>query len=306
VACNGAHLWGAMDALTVFDRAQLRHARRRGGRLGDPGLAEAAEARLLDRLDDVRRGFTRALVITPRPGSLPASLAGRGVGFVAELALDGPRPGSVLGDEEFLPFGVAAFDLVLAPFCLHWTNDLPGCLLQLRRALVPDGLLLANLPGVGTLAELRTALLDAEVAASGGAHPRVSPFADLRDAAGLLQRAGFALPVADLDRLTLAYRDPITLLRELRASGETNAVLARARRPLRRGVLFRALAALPRDAAGRAAVAVELITLSGWAPAATQQLPARRGSATFRLADALGAAEHPAGDSAGGDAVEPV
>lgn len=298
MARNGAHLWGAMDPLTVFDRVQLRRARRRGGRLGDPGLAEAAEARLLDRLDDVRRGFSRALVLSPRAGGLAAALRARGVDFVAEAALDRPRPGTVLADEEVLPFAAAAFDLVLAPFCLHWTNDLPGALLQLRRVLVPDGLFLANLPGLGTLAPLREALLAAEVAATGGASPRISPFAELRDAAGLLQRAGFALPVADVDHLTLSYADPWRLLAELRAAGETNALAARSKAFLRRGVLFQALAGLPRGTDGRIIAPVALLTLSGWAPSATQQRALRPGSASARLADALGTLERPAGERA--------
>lgn len=286
------------DSRHPFDRAQLRRARARAGRLGDPGLAAAAEERLLDRLDDVRRRFSRALVLAPRPGALQRALAARGVGFVAEAALDAPRAGATLVDEEFLPFAAASVDLVLAPFCLHWTNDLPGALAQLRRVLVPDGLFLANLPGLGTLGALRQALIAAELAATGGAHPRVSPFAGLADGAGLLQRAGFALPVADLDRLTLAYADPWRLMAELRAAGETNALAARSRRFLRRGVLFEALAALPRGADGRVAIAVELLTLSGWAPAATQQRPLRPGSAAARLADALGTAERTAGEAA--------
>lgn len=189
-------------------------------------------------------------------------------------------------------------ELVLAPFCLHWTNDLPGTLLQARRALAPDGLFLANMAGLGTLAELREALLSAEAEITGGVRPRISPFADLRDAAGLLQRAGFALPVADADRLTLLYADPWRLLAELRAAGETNAVLARARMPLRRDVLFAALARLPRDAAGRVPASLVLLTLTGWAPAPGQQQPLRPGSAAARLADALGTAEHQAGEAA--------
>jgi SAM-dependent methyltransferase len=268
-----------------FDRRQLRRARTRAARLGDPGLAEGAEARLLDRLDDVRRRFARALVLTPRAGGLPAALAARGAEFVAEAALDRPRPGTVLADEEFLPFAPASFDLVLAPFCLHWTNDLPGALLQLRRALVPDGLLLANLPGLGTLGGLREALIAAELAATGGAYPRVSPLADLRDGAGLLQRAGFALPVADVDRLVLAYADPWQLLRDLRAAGETNAVAARSRRFMQRRVLFEALDALPQGPDGRMAVKLDLLTLSGWAPAPGQQQPLAPGQGQIRLTD---------------------
>ncbi len=284
--------------MQVFDRRQLRRARRRGAGLGDPGLAAAAESWLLDRLDDVRRRFARALVLTARPGSLPAALAARGAVFVAEAALEGARAGSVLADEELLPFAPRSFDLVLAPFCLHWTNDLPGALLQLRHALLPDGLLLANLPALGTLAQLREALLAAESAVTGGASPRVSPFVALSDGAGLLQRAGFALPVADLDRLSLSYADAWRLLAELRAAGETNALAARSRHFLRRGVLFQALAALPRTADGRIGVALEVMTLSGWAPGPGQQLPLAPGAARQRLADALGEVEIPAGEAA--------
>lgn len=283
--------------MQVFDRRQLRRARARGAGLGDPGVAQTTEAWLLDRLDDVRRRFHRALVLTARPGALPGALAARGVEFVTEAALDCPRRGTVMADEEFLPFGPGTFDLVMAPFCLHWTNDLPGALLQLRRALAPDGLFLANLPALGTLAALREALIAAESGATGGAHPRVSPFAELRDGAGLLQRAGFALPVADLDRLTLSYADPLRLLAELRAAGETNAVAARSRRFLRRGVLLDALAKLPRDQDGRIGFGVDVMTLSGWAPGAGQQQAMAPGAAAHRLADALGAAEVSAGEA---------
>lgn len=265
----------------------------------DPGLADAAAAWLLDRLDDVRRRFDRALVLTPRPGPLPPALATRGIGFVVEAALAAPGVGGLLADEEYLPFAPASFDLVLAPFCLHWTNDLPGALLQIRRALVPDGLFVANLAGLGTLGELREALEAAELGATGGAHPRIAPQTDLRAGAGLLQRAGFALPVADLDRLTLAYADPWRLLAELRAAGETNAAAARARGFLRRGVLFEALSRLPRTADGRVKVALEVMTLVGWAPGPGQQRPLAPGSARHRLADALGARERPAGEVTG-------
>lgn len=284
--------------MEVFDRARLRDARKRGAALPDTGLAAEAEARLLDRLDDVRRRFGRALVLTPRPGALPAALAARGVGTVVELALDRPRPGTALADEQLLPVAAGSVDLVLAPFCLHWTNDLPGTLLQVRRALAPDGLFLANMAGLGTLAELREAFLSAEAEITGGVRPRISPFADLRDAAGLLQRAGFALPVADADRLTLSYADPWRLLAELRAAGETNATLARPRMALRRDVLFAALARLPRDAAGRVPISLVLLTLTGWAPAPTQQQALRPGSAALRLADALGAEERGTGEAA--------
>ena len=179
-------------------------------------------------------------------------------------------------DEEFLPFAPASFDLIVASLSLHWVNDLPGALIQLRQALRPDGLLLASLPVLGTLGELRTALTEAEAAISGGAAPRVSPFPELRDCAGLLQRAGFALPVADLEEIRLLYADPLHLLRDLRAAGEGNAVALRDRRPAPRALFPAALAALPTEH-GRAAATLRLAMLTGWAPGPGQPKPLRPG-----------------------------
>ena len=152
---------------------------------------------------------------------------------------------SVAADEEFLPFAGEHFDLVVASLSLHWVNDLPGALIQLRHALRPNGLLLASLPALGTLDELRRALTEAESALTGGAAPRVSPFPDLRDCAGLLQRAGYVLPVADIDLIRLRYADPLALLRDLRAAGETNAVRLRDRRIPPRELFAAALMGLP-------------------------------------------------------------
>ena len=146
----------------------------------------------------------------------------------------------VVADAEALPFGPARFDAVLSLMHLHWVNDLPGTLVQLRSCLVEDGLLLLAMPGGETLLELRQALLQAELECEGGASPRVSPFADARDAGSLLQRAGFALPVVDVDRITVSYADPLRLLRELGRMGESNALLQRRRGPLRRHTLARA------------------------------------------------------------------
>jgi SAM-dependent methyltransferase len=155
---------------------------------------------------------------------------------------------------------------VVASLSLHWVNDLPGTLIQLRQALRPDGLLLASLPALGTLGELRTALASAEAALRGGAAPRVSPFPTLRDCAALLQRAGFALPVADMEELTVQYADPLRLLRDLQAAGEANAVALRDRRTPPRALFPAALAALPM-AEGRVAATLRLAVLTGWAPA---------------------------------------
>src|SRR5581483_6832098 len=205
----------------------------------------------------------------------------------------------VVGDEELLPFADASFDLVISALAMHWTNDLPGALVQLRRALKPDGLLLAALLGGDTLAELRRALLEAELAETGGAHPRVSPVADVRDAGMLLQRAGFELPVVDSDVLSVSYPDLIALMRDLRGMGETNALSERPRAPTRRGVLARAAAAYPQAPDGRIEAGFQVIFLTGWAPHPSQPKPLRPGSAAARLADALDARETGTGDKAG-------
>ena len=230
-------------------------------------LRDAAE-RLLDRLDDTTRRFTQALDVGGR-GVVAPLLRARGIDVVscdlspAMAALNGGA--AVAADEEFLPFAPGSFDLVVASLSLHWVNDLPGALIQLRLALRPGGLLLASLPALGTLAELRQALTEAEAALTGGAAPRVSPFPELRDCAALLQRAGFALPVADVEELRLLYADPFALLRDLRAAGETNALRERDRRVPPRALFPAALAALPRGD-GRVAATLRLACMTGWAP----------------------------------------
>jgi SAM-dependent methyltransferase len=229
-------------------------------------LRDVAE-RLLDRLDDTTRRFAHALDVGGR-GVVAPLLRARGIDVVscdlspAVAARNGGL--AVAADEEFLPFAPASFDLVVASVSLHWVNDLPGALIQLRRALRPEGLLLASLPALGTLHELRRALTAAEAALTGGAAPRVSPFAELRDCAGLLQRAGFTLPVADMEELRLLYAEPFALLRDLRAAGETNALRERDRRVPPRELFPAALAALPqRD--GRVPVTLRLAMMTGWA-----------------------------------------
>ena len=205
----------------------------------------------------------------------------------------------VVAEGEAVPFATGAFDLVASPLALHWTNDLPGALLQLRRCLKPDGLLLAALLGGETLTELRQAFLDAELIEEEGISPRVSPMADGRDLAGLLQRAGFALPVVDSDRITVTYADAFALMRDLRAMGETNALQERRRGFTRRATLlrmtqiYRDLFATPE---GRIRASFEIVTLTAWAPHESQPKPLRPGSAAARLADALGTVEKPAGD----------
>jgi NADH dehydrogenase [ubiquinone] 1 alpha subcomplex assembly factor 5 len=203
---------------------------------------------------------------------------------------------------EFLPLAPGSVDAVLSCLALHWVNDLPGALLQLRHALKPDGLLLAALLGGETLQELRAALLEAELAEEGGAGPRVSPMAELRDMAGLLQRAGFAMPVADLDTITVTYADALALMRDLRRMGETNALLERRKSFTRRSTLLgaaRLYAERHAGADGRIPATFQVIFLAAWAPHASQPKPLRPGSARARLADALGTRERPAGEKPG-------
>ena len=294
----------------VFDRALVRRRRDRAaatvGRVA-PVLEDCAD-RLLDRLDDTTRRFTRALDIGGR-GVVAPRLRARGVPFVVSMDLSagmlragmfkaGGEALSVAGDEEFLPFAPGSFDLIVASLSLHWVNDLPGALVQIRRALAPDGLFLASLPALGTLQPLRDALGQAEATLRGGVSPRVSPFPELRDGAGLLQRAGFALPVADLESVALAYRTALGLFADLRAAGEANAVLAADRRTPPRALLPMAAASLPKGPEG-IDPALRLMVLTGWSPHESQQKPARPGSATHRLADALGTVERKTGEKPG-------
>jgi SAM-dependent methyltransferase len=304
-------LYGAMaeGEILVFDRRAVRRHRERAARLGTAEfLFEEAADRLTERLDEVKRGFTRVLVLGTRHGGLARSLRSRaGVELVVEVddaigflgrAEPGPR---ALAEAEALPFAPAAFDLVVSPLALHWINDLPGALLQLRRSLRADGLFLASVLGGETLDRLRSAFLEAELAEEGGVSPRVSPMADGRDLAGLLQRAGFALPVVDSDRLCVTYESALALMAELRVMGETNALRERRRRFTRRSTLLRAaevyrgLAGTPD---GRVAATFEIVTMTAWAPHEGQPKPLRPGSAARRLADALGTVERPAGDKA--------
>jgi len=281
-----------MDSdMRVFDRAAVRRHRDRAaatvGSVADV-LRDAAE-RLLDRLDDMVRRFDRALEVGGR-GVVAPLLRARGIEVVScdlSPAMAARSGGlAVVADEEFLPFAPASFDLVVASLSLHWVNDLPGALIQLRQALRPDGLLLASVPALGTLAELRQALTEAEAVLTGGASPRVSPFPNLRDCAALLQRAGFALPVADVEDLTLLYADRVGLLRDLRAAGEANAVWLRDRRVPPRALFPAALAMLP-EQDGRVAATLRLAMLTGWAPAPSQPKPAARGSGQVSLAEVL-------------------
>jgi SAM-dependent methyltransferase len=299
----------APDANAPFDRRAVRAHRDRAAALlpeHDFLFREVAD-RLVDRLADVTRKFPRALDLGCHGGEIAGALSGRG-GIETLVQCDlSPAMARAAGglalaaDEEALPFGAHAFDLVLSNLSLHWVNDLPGALAQIRHSLKPDGLFLAALLAGETLAELRGSLLEAELAVAGGVSPRVSPVADMRDLAGLLQRAGFALPVVDSDSIAVTYADPFRLMADLRGMGETNAVAARSRSPSRRA-LFLDAAARYRDAhgdaQGRVPATFQVVYLTAWAPHESQQKPSRPGSATSRLADALGVEERLAGEKA--------
>jgi SAM-dependent methyltransferase len=268
-------------------------------------LREAVADDLAERLEAVNRAFERVLVIggamqfRAAVSNRPALAAKIGWTVEADWS-DGAIDAGVAFDPEHLPFAEGAFDLVISILALHWVNDLPGAMIQIRRALKPDGLFLGALFGGKTLHELRDSLLAAESEIRGGAAWRVAPFAETLDIAGLLQRAGFALPVADRDTTTVRYGDPLHLLRDLRAMGETSA-LADAPPPLTRTILFRALAIYAErfGVDGRTSATFEVITATGWSPHESQQKPLAPGSAKVRLADALGAQEISAGEKAG-------
>ena len=205
----------------------------------------------------------------------------------------------VAADEEALPFADGALDLVVSALALQFVNDLPGTLIQIRRALKPDGLLLAALIGGDSLTELREAFAQAESEVEGGVSPRVAPFADVRELGGLLQRAGLALPVVDSDRLTVRYKSVFDLMRDLRRMGATNMLTERRRTPLRRATLQRMADIYAQrfsDADRRVRATFEIAWLSGWAPHESQQKPLKPGSAVQRLADALGTQEIPSGE----------
>jgi SAM-dependent methyltransferase len=297
------------DEHLLFDRRLLRARRARFAQ-------EVADHEFL--LAHVAREITErvALMLRPFPLALDLGayrgLVGRSVSqlpsvgvmlyaeSVPELAALCPRPALVC-DEDCLPFKQASLNLVVSGLALHRVNDLPGALIQIRRALAPDGLFMAAVLGAGALLELRRALLEAEEETLSGASPRVAPFGDVRDYGALLQRAGLALPVTDVETLTVPYASPRALMHEVRALGGGNVLLARTRRPLPRKTLERA-ESLYRERHtlpdGRVAATFEIVYLSGWGPDPSQQKPLKPGSAARRLADALGTKEEKAGDKA--------
>lgn len=289
----------------IFDRKAVSRHRTRAGGITDATSVLLARNRdqLLDRLLDVKRTFSCALSLGCRSGLTAEHLkTERGIATViaADYAESFARQArnaghvSVACDEEWIPFWTDAFDLIIAEHTLHWTNDLPGALIQLRRCLRPDGLFLASLFGGSTLHELRDAFISAESDLLGGVTPRVSPFVDVRDAGDLLMRAGLALPVADTDIIEMEYENLNALMSDLRLMGETNAV--KDRHPgLSTPRLFAAVEQVYRQQHatknGHLKASFEIVMLTGWAPSETQQKALIPGSAKGRLADALGAEE---------------
>jgi SAM-dependent methyltransferase len=291
----------------IFDRRLLRWRQRRAFASGPARfLLERAALDLAERLAGVVRYFPRALDLGTPGDEVRAALAGLdsiGAMVTANPGGEGLHaPLTVAADEEALPFADGAFDLVVSALALQFVNDLPGALVQIRRALRPDGLFLAALLGGETLTELRQSFAAAESEIEGGLSPRVAPFADLRDLGALLQRAGFALPVTDSDRITARYDSAFALMHDLRRMGATNPLVDRRRTPLKRATLMRMAEIYEQrfaDADGRVRATFDLIWLSGWAPHPGQQRPLRPPSAQARRAEAHGTREWSAGEKAG-------
>jgi SAM-dependent methyltransferase len=263
-------------------------------------LKQAAADRLADRLDIVRRHFPLVLDIGSHHGEMAKAALASGkvdrvicadpsLGMVSHTASNMP---SCVVDYDNINFSDGAFDAITSAFSMHWVNDLPGMLTRMRRWLKPDGLLLLSMAGGVSFSGLRSCLAEAESQTAGGLSPRVLPMADIRDLGGLLGRAGFGLPVADSDTLTISWSDPFQMMRELRQMGESNALLGRANHMTRRDTLMKA-ATLYKDRFStedqRVTAEIELITLTAWAPSPDQQKPLKPGSADVNLADFLNA-----------------
>jgi SAM-dependent methyltransferase len=294
----------------LFDRALLAQRRRRACALEPVTfLLDRVAEDMTERLSAVRRTFDVVVDLgTPtdavRHAILTAGTIERVIAAVpAAVVRDGARTPVVVADEERLPFRDASLDLLVSGLALQFVNDLPGALVQIRRALKPDGLFLAALIGGDTLIELRQAFAAAEAEVESGASPRVAPFADVRTMGALLQRAGFALPVTDVDRVVARYESPLRLMQDLRRMAATNVLIERRPGGLRRQTLARVVEIYAErfaDPDGRVRATFDIIWLSGWAPHESQQQPLRPGSARMRLADALGTRELSTGEKPNG------
>jgi NADH dehydrogenase [ubiquinone] 1 alpha subcomplex assembly factor 5 len=297
------------DPVHIFDRNLLRRRRdRAAANIGafDFLLQDVAE-RLCDRLDLIKKNFPLMLDLGGGHGTLAKRLKGRaGTETVIssdlsyQMAAQSPVP-AVVADEELLPFKTGSLDAVVSNLSLHWVNDLPGALVQIRHALKPDGLFLSAVLGGESLKELRESLMNAELSVTGGVSPRVSPFIDLRDMGALLQRGGFALPVVDGDIITVDYSSPLKLMQDLRGMGAANATFSRLMKPTRRSVIMEAARLYHEkfaDKNGRVPATFQIIYAIGWSPHESQQKPLKPGSAQARLADALKTEEKSAGDKA--------
>lgn len=291
-------------AMTVFDRALLRQRRSRAAAdFADfDFLFEAVGNQLIDRLGDIRKELPLIADLGAGTSTLGSALRHRkGTQTVVNLDMSPAmaartRGLAVVADEDALPFKAQSLDAVIANLSLHWVNDLPGALAQIRQALKPDGVFLAAVMGGDSLRELRESLQQAELSVRGGVSPRVSPLIDMHDMSALMQRAGFALPVVDRDVISVDYASPFRLMHDLRGMGATNVTLHRDRRPVPRRLMLETARiyadSFPaEEEEGGVSATFEIIYMIGWAPAATQPQPLKPGSATARLADVLGSAE---------------
>ncbi|MGN6424833.1 MAG: class I SAM-dependent methyltransferase [Asticcacaulis sp.] len=291
-----------MSAPQLFDRALLaRRLKRAAASFAQAAfLKERVSEDMLDTLAAINRSFPLALDLGARGGvfgrMLRDSPVADKVGFLieADLATDMLPDGGVALDDEALPFGDDSLNLIVSGLSLHTVNDLPGALVQILRALTPDGLFIGALFGGETLKELRACLMEAEIEIRGGYGPRIAPFAESPDLIDLMKRIGFAMPVVDCDRVSVSYEHPLRLLADLRRMGETNVLMERPRKGLNKAILTRMCELYIErfsDAEGRVTATFEIVTLSGWKPHESQQKPLRPGSAKMRLADALGVKE---------------
>lgn len=288
----------------VFDQTLIAANRRRALVQNDQKAAfllDIAANEMAERLSVIERRFDEAVEFHGATGAAGRKAIATGkIGHLRriETSADFAAAGETITTSslEEVPLEPQSANLVLSPLSLHLTNDTPGVLIQIRRALKPDGVFLAAIPGAGTLQELRDVLLATEIEMTGGASPRVVPFADVRDIGGLMQRAGFTLPVVDAENYTVRYDSLFPLMRDLRAMGMANPLAARSRKPLTRRFFLRAAeiyAERYADPDGRIRATFSIIYASGWAPHESQQKPLRPGSAKARLADALKVEEHP-------------